>query len=123
MGLCPISQFSLGRRSAAEILREIQDLGCASGQTPALSQVRSSASTSSESSESFFEECRYIDGSVGGPRKNDAKLIAFIGKKSDGAGPRADFHGEHLQFLNATAFERGRRNAVSDRKPRCFVIQ
>ena len=111
------------RRSAAEILRKIQDFVCASGQTPALSQVRSSASASSESSESFFEECRYIDGSVGGACKNDAKLIAFIGKKSDRAGPRAYFHGEHLQFLNATAFEGGRRNAVSEGKPRCFVIQ
>src|SRR5437867_4449956 len=123
MRFCPISQFSLGRRSAAEISGKIQDLVCVSGQAPALSQVRSSASASSESFEGFFEECRYVDGRVGGPRENDANLLVLIGKKSHGARPRADFDGEHLQFLDATAFERSCRNAVNDRKPRCFVIQ
>src|SRR5881628_228603 len=104
-------------------MSKIQDFVRASRQTPALGQIGTSASPSAKSFQSLFEDSGNIDSNVGGSRKNQAKLVALIRQESHSTRPRADFHRQHLQLLNAAVFECGHGNAIRHGKLCRLVIQ
>src|SRR6266850_7018295 len=93
-------------------------------QPSGLGEVRPPTAAAAEAVEGFLKDGGDVDRRVDGSGEDDTKLaVGFVRQQGDHGWPRADLDSEHLDLLNAAAFESSRGDPVLYGKLCGFVVQ